>query len=162
MRKISGIRCFSTSSSRKLTSSGSAPVIAALEPLLLLRRGEVGAEEEDLQLAIAVDGVGELAELLLQRVQLALVAGPPRRGPRRIRELRRPSLALLRPRRRREVDLAERLLDEAFLVVVVERFAGHPLGGEHAAETAVVAVEVLATVGYPALLPLASRVMVLP
>ena len=74
MRKISGIRCLSTSSSRKLISSGSAPVIARFEPLLLLRRGEVGAEEEDLQLAVAVDGVGELAQLLLQRVQLAFVA----------------------------------------------------------------------------------------
>ena len=45
-----------------------------LDPLLLLRRGEVGAEEEDLQLAVAVDGIGELAQLLLQRVQLAFVA----------------------------------------------------------------------------------------
>jgi len=45
-----------------------------LDPLALLRRGEVGAEKEDLQLAIAIDGVGELGELLVQRVQVAFLA----------------------------------------------------------------------------------------
>ena len=34
MRKMTGIRCFSTSSSRKLTSSGSAPEIALAIPSL--------------------------------------------------------------------------------------------------------------------------------
>src|SRR4051794_31244189 len=47
----------------------------ALQARRLLGRGEVGAEEEDLQLAIAVEGVGELAELVANRVELALLLG---------------------------------------------------------------------------------------
>src|SRR5436190_14307523 len=47
----------------------------ALQPRRLLRRGEVGAEEEDLQLAVAVDRVGELAELVANRVEPALLLG---------------------------------------------------------------------------------------
>ena len=43
-----------------------------LQPLHLLGRGEVGAEEEDLQLAVAVDRVGELAELLCSESSLPL------------------------------------------------------------------------------------------
>ena len=73
MRKITGIRCFSISSSRKLTSSGSAPAIALHEPVLLLRGREVGAEEEQLHLAVRRERVGELAELLADRVELALL-----------------------------------------------------------------------------------------
>ena len=46
-----------------------------LRPVDLLGRGEVGAEEEDLQLAVAVDGVGELGELVADRVELALLLG---------------------------------------------------------------------------------------
>ena len=46
----------------------------SLEPIFLLFRGEVRAEEEDLQLAVAVDRLGELGELVAQLVQLALVA----------------------------------------------------------------------------------------
>ena len=60
IRKITGIRCFSASSSRKLTSSGSAPSTELADPVPLLGRGEVGAEEEDLQVGGLVDRVGEL------------------------------------------------------------------------------------------------------
>jgi hypothetical protein len=46
-----------------------------LQALLLLSRGEVGAEEEELQLAVPRQGVGELAELIADRVELAAVLG---------------------------------------------------------------------------------------
>src|SRR5215211_7819773 len=46
-----------------------------LEPVLLLLRGEVGAEEEDLQLAVAGERVGDLAELLADGVELVLLGG---------------------------------------------------------------------------------------
>ena len=53
IRKRAGIRCFSASSSRKLTSSGLGAGDRLRDPVPLLRRGEVGAEEEDLQVAVA-------------------------------------------------------------------------------------------------------------
>ena len=91
IRKITGIRCFSISSSRKLTSSGSASAIACFEALALLGRGEVGAEEEELQVAVVRERVGELAELLADRVELPLLLAPPRTGPRHIRGRSPPS-----------------------------------------------------------------------
>ena len=54
IRNRAGIRCFSASSSRKLTSSGFAAVDRLRDPVPLLVRGEVGAEEEDLQVAVVV------------------------------------------------------------------------------------------------------------
>src|ERR671919_564552 len=47
----------------------------ALQPVLLLLRGEVGREEEDLELARLVEGVGERAELVAHLVELVLVLG---------------------------------------------------------------------------------------
>ena len=43
--------------------------------LLLLRAREVGREEEHRELAVLVQRVGELAELLAQHVELALLEG---------------------------------------------------------------------------------------
>src|SRR5829696_7741458 len=45
----------------------------AVQPVLLLLRGEVRGEEEHLQLAVAGERVGELAELLAQDVDLVLL-----------------------------------------------------------------------------------------
>ena len=78
MRKIAGIRWFSSSSSRKLRKIGSAPETALAQALVLLLRGEVGREEEDLQLAVGVERVGELAELLAHLVELVLRPARPR------------------------------------------------------------------------------------
>src|ERR1019366_6724183 len=47
----------------------------AAEGLLLLGGGEVGREEEHCQLAMLVQRIGELGELLAQLVELALLAG---------------------------------------------------------------------------------------
>jgi hypothetical protein len=47
----------------------------ALQPVALLGRGEIGAEEEDPKLAIGVQGVGELDQLVADRVELALIPG---------------------------------------------------------------------------------------
>ena len=80
IRKIAGIRCFSASSSRKLTNSGSAPETARGDPVALLGRGEVGAEEEHLQVAVLGDRVGELAELLADLVELAVLLGDAEQG----------------------------------------------------------------------------------
>ena len=130
MRKISGIRPFSISSSRKLTSSGSAPAIARFSPVDLLRRGEVGAEEEDLQVA----GRDRRRRRTGRAARAARRACPspcrPRREPRRIRG--RPPASVSSPTPRGgEVDLAEGLLDEAALVLGVEAFAGDLLGRQH-------------------------------
>src|SRR4029079_10032538 len=52
-----------------LVGAGHGPVQA----LDLLLRGEVRAEEEDLQFALGGDGVGELAQLVADRVELPLL-----------------------------------------------------------------------------------------
>ncbi len=68
------MRWFSISSSRKFTKLSSASVEHARERLLLLLGREVGREEEHRQLAVGVERVGELGELLAQLVELALLA----------------------------------------------------------------------------------------
>src|SRR5258708_3375946 len=45
----------------------------APQPVYLLRRGEVRTEEEDPQLAVRVEGVGELGELVANRIELPLL-----------------------------------------------------------------------------------------
>src|SRR6201992_2233497 len=102
----------------------------ALQALDLLVRAQVRAEQEDLQLTVAVDGV-ELPELLLQLVDLAFVLSRVEEGlgvyACGVGHLLQVPL-VLRARKRGEVDLAERLLDEPFLVRLGERFAGDFLG----------------------------------
>src|SRR5882672_11062454 len=75
----------------------------ALQPVHLLRRGEVWAEEEDLQLTVAGEGIGELDEIVTDRVQLALLLGHLEEGlgvyASRLGHL------VLRPREAGEVDL---------------------------------------------------------
>ena len=61
------MRCFSISSSRKFRITGSASVTARSSPSFFSCGGEVGREEEDLQLARLVERVGERAELLAHR-----------------------------------------------------------------------------------------------
>src|SRR6185437_3817661 len=53
----------------------------ALQPVLLLLGGEVGREEEDLQVAGLAERVGELAELAADVVDLALVKGDLEQRP---------------------------------------------------------------------------------
>src|SRR5215204_2143594 len=53
-----------------------------LQALLLLGRGEVGTEEEELHLLVLRERVGELAELLANHVELPLVLGHPEEGVR--------------------------------------------------------------------------------
>ena len=104
----------------------------ALQARRLLRRGEVGAEEEDLQLAVAVERVGELAQLVADRVELALLLGHVEEGLGVYAScLRHQFLDSSAPERAREIDLAERLLDEAALVLLVEGLAGDLLGRQH-------------------------------
>src|SRR5215211_4732881 len=45
------------------------------QPLALLRRGEVGAEEEDLEVVALAHGIGELAELLVDAIELPGLLG---------------------------------------------------------------------------------------
>ena len=52
------------------------------EAVLLLGGREVGAEEEELHLAVLRECIGELAELLADRVELALLLGHPEEGLR--------------------------------------------------------------------------------
>ena len=125
-----GMRCFSISSSRKLVSSGSASLQrrARARPLLLGR--EVRREEEDLEVVARVDRVGELAELLVHDVEAARARGPPRAAPGRRRRRSPPRRPLVLRGQHREVELAERLLDEAALVVGGQRLARDLLGRE--------------------------------
>ena len=118
MRKITGMRWFSISSSRKFTKQLVGAVEHAPERVLLLLRGEVGREEEHRQLAVGVQRVGELAELLAQLVELALLARDlEQRAGVYLGELLHQLLGA--PTEiAREVQLAERLLDEAPLVGV--------------------------------------------
>ena len=50
-------------------NTGSAPSISRFEPVLLLLGREVRREEEDRQVAVAVQRVGELAELLAHVIE---------------------------------------------------------------------------------------------
>ena len=72
---MTGMRWFSISSSRKFTKHRIGPAQQARQRLLLLFGREVGREEEHRQLAVLVQRVGELAELLAQLVELAVLAG---------------------------------------------------------------------------------------
>ena len=104
------------------------------DALPLLRRGEVGAEEEDLELAVLVDRVDHLAELLADLVELPVLLRDPEQGVR-VDGSDVVEQALLplggRSRQRREVHLRQRLLDQAAMVVLVERLPRHLLGGRH-------------------------------
>ena len=133
MRKIAGIRWRSASSSRKRTKFSSASSISLADALLLLLRGEVGREEEDLQVAVLVQRVGELAELLVHAVEVALLLGDLEQRARvDLGDLLH--LARCRPcfvaGQRGEVDLGQRLFDQAAVVLVVERLARDLLGGD--------------------------------
>ena len=91
----------------------------AVQRVLLLIAGEVGGEEELRQVAALVQRVGELPELLVDRVEDVMVL---RDLEQRARVdlgdllplgLLHPELVLRGPRRQRaEVELAERLLDQ--------------------------------------------------
>src|SRR5680860_1206277 len=100
------------------------------QPLDLLGRGEVRAEEEDLQLAPGVERRGELAQPLADRVELALRLGHVEEGFGVYASRVLHALAL-RFREAGEVDLAQRLLDQAALVVGGQRLAGDLLGRQH-------------------------------
>ena len=80
MRKIAGIRCFSARSDEEVRELVRSAVDRLLDALPLLLRGEVGAEEEDLQIAILVERVGELAELRADLVDLVLFFGDAEQG----------------------------------------------------------------------------------
>src|SRR4029079_16584663 len=98
---------------------------------LLLRR-EVGREEEDLEPAVLVERVGELAELLADLVQLVLVLrGLEERAGVDGGDLLHGLAPLWLSGERRKVELLERLLDEPALVLGGERLARHLLRGQH-------------------------------
>ena len=90
------MRCFSSSSSRKLTTVSSASVtrLAAARPSSP-RVEKYGREEEHCQLAALVERVGELAELLAHDVELVVLLGDleQRRARRPGRSLPWPSSA---------------------------------------------------------------------
>ena len=64
------------------TSVSSAPSTALSQAVLLLLGREVGREEEHLQLAVVVERVGELAELLAHVVELVVLLRRPRTATR--------------------------------------------------------------------------------
>jgi len=105
-----------------------------LDAVLLLLRGEVGREEEQPQLAVVLvlERIGELVELVVHLVEHVVLLGGLEQSPRvDLGDLLHlvPATSILG--QDREVDLLERLLDQAALVVLVERLAGDLLGGEH-------------------------------
>ena len=59
---------------------GLGPGYRLVDSLSLLGRGEVRAEEEDLQVAVVGDRVGELAELIAHLVELVAVFGDLEQG----------------------------------------------------------------------------------
>ncbi len=131
MRKMTGMRCFSISSSRKFDDRRVGVRERPVQPLLLLRRGEVRGEEEDLQLAGLVERVGELADLLADAVQLVAVLGDLEQRPC----VDRGDL-LHQPRRSSPDRDAKSSSDSAsstsrFWSSLVERLARDLLGGEH-------------------------------
>ena len=72
------------------------------------------------------------AQLVVDAVERVVLDRRPRRGrASRPRRSLPPSPSLPVAGERREVDLVERLLDQAAVVVVVERLAGDLLGGHH-------------------------------
>ena len=113
-----------------------------VQAVLLLLRREVRREEEHRQLAVVVQRVGELAELLLDRVELVLLRGdleqrrariPGRSLPWRLPASGGgllPPLALASTEDA-EVEVAQGLLDEALLVGLGQRLARDLLGREH-------------------------------
>ena len=72
---MTGMRCFSISSSRKFRTTRLGVLERALQAVLLLLGGEVGREEEDRQLAVLLERVGDLAELLADDVELVVLLG---------------------------------------------------------------------------------------
>ena len=132
MRKIAGMRWFSISSSRKLRKIGLGVRDRALQAVLLLLRREVGREEEDLQLAVLVERVGELRRAA--RAPRRACPGPRRprtaSGRRRRRSPPWPS-APRSPESAAKSSSASGLLDEPALVVVGQRLARDLLRGEH-------------------------------
>ena len=98
MRKISGIRCLSISSSRKLIELGVGAGDRPLRPVVLLGRGEVGAEEEDLQLAVAVERRRRTGPAGRGSRPACPSPWRPRRGRRRMRERRPASSSSPTPR----------------------------------------------------------------
>src|SRR5215207_7067013 len=115
-----------------------------LQPLALLSRGEVGAEEEELHLPVLAERIDELPELIANRVELPFGLGRLEEGGRIYTGDLLHLCALLPAFARRggvrdlavaaearKVDLAERLLDQALLIVWIERLPGDLLGGEH-------------------------------
>ena len=96
----------------------------------LLLGGEVRREEEDLEPAVAVERVGELAELLAHLVELVLVVRrlEQRAGVDGGDLLHGLALRPL-PGQRGEVQLGQRLVDEPPLVLGGERLARHLLRG---------------------------------
>jgi len=75
MRKITGMRCFSIQQLEEVQEFGVGAAHGALDPLALLGRGEVGAEKEDLKIAVALHRLGELVQLVMDAVQLVLLLG---------------------------------------------------------------------------------------
>ncbi len=126
------MRWFSISSERKFRRISSAPSSSVPSACCFSLRREVGREEEHGQLAVLVQRVGELAELLAQLVQPAALAGDlEQRAAVDLGELLHQLLwAPPAPGGQAgEVEFAERLLHEAPLVGVVERLARDLLGG---------------------------------
>ena len=71
---MTGMRWFSMSSDRKFRKVSSAPSSSLPSDLLLLGGREVGREEEHGELAVRVQGVRKLAELLAHLVEAVRVA----------------------------------------------------------------------------------------
>ena len=114
----------------------------AAQPLALLLRGEVRREQEQPHLAVLPDRVVDLAELLADDVELVPAPGRPRTASARRPGRSAPSLSAPRAARmsderplvaplaaqRREVELADGLVDQAPLVVARQHAPGDLLG----------------------------------
>ena len=102
----------------------------AVEPGLLLLRREVRGEEEGLELAALLQRVGEPAELLADPVgRAALLGDLEERSRVDLGDLLHGLAASLPAGERREVELRQRLVDEAALVLLRQRAARHLLRG---------------------------------
>ena len=132
IRNSTGMRWRSASSSRKLSRRSSASLTIRRTPVLLLLAREVGREQEHLQVAVLVERVGELRPARRARGRGRRPPWPPRTARARRPRRSPPWPSSGSPcRQRREVDLAERLLDQAAVVVRGQRLARDLLGGDH-------------------------------
>ena len=133
MRNSAGMRWRSASSSRKFTKRSSASLTIFRTPSRFSSEEKYGENRNTWSVAVLVERLGELAQLVVDAVEhVVLLRDLEQRAGVDLGDLLHALVAVPFRRRRRqlgEVDLRQRLLDEAAVVLRVERLAGDLLGG---------------------------------